>query len=102
MGGGEDAAVPVHNHLGGFLQIPDPAVIAKAFPELVKQIIVAVCQGGNIGEYIQKTGIVPFDSFHTGLLLGSGKEIKVNLPKIKNREEYIAHVYEHYFAAKIF
>ena len=42
------------------------------------------------------------DSFHTGLLLGGGKEIRVNLPKIKNREEYIAHVYEHYFAAKIF
>lgn len=42
------------------------------------------------------------DSFHTGLLLGGGAEIKACLPKIKNRDEYIAHVYERYFAAKIF
>lgn len=42
------------------------------------------------------------DSFHSGLLLGGGTEIKACLPKIKNRAEYIAHVYERYFAAKIF
>ena len=42
------------------------------------------------------------DSFHTGLLLGGSRELKACLPKIKNREEYISHVYEHYFAAKIF
>ncbi|MBQ7895740.1 MAG: nucleoside hydrolase [Oscillospiraceae bacterium] len=42
------------------------------------------------------------DSFHTGLLLAGGKEIRVCLPVIKDREEYIRHVYGRYFAAKVF
>ena len=42
------------------------------------------------------------ETFNTGMLLGKGPEKKAFLPKVKNRADYIAHVYERYFAAKIF
>ena len=42
------------------------------------------------------------DSFHSGLLLANGQPIKACLPKIVDKEKYVEHVYNTYFAAKVF
>ena len=52
---------------------------------------------------LNETEISPHeDSFHTGLLLAEGPALRACLPVIKDREEYIRHVYGRYFSAKVF
>lgn len=42
------------------------------------------------------------ETFNKGMLLGTGPAIRACLPVIKNRAEYVQHVYSRYFAAKVF
>lgn len=52
---------------------------------------------------LNETQISPDEeTFHKGLLIGKGPAVKACLPVIKNRDEYVQHVYSRYFSAKVF
>ena len=54
--------------LGCLFQVPHPAVVAKALPQLVQQLVIAVCQGFYGWQGLQEPGVVALDGLHTGLL----------------------------------
>lgn len=42
------------------------------------------------------------ETFSKGMLIGKGKAVKACLPVIRDRAEYVRHVYSRYFSAKVF
>ena len=52
---------------------------------------------------LNETEISPDEeTFDKGMLVGKGPAVKACLPVIRNRAEYVQHVYSRYFAAKVF
>ena len=61
-------AAPFHRQLGGLLEVPGPAVVAKALPELHQVLLRCGGQGLHRGEGLQKPGVVAQHRRHPGLL----------------------------------
>ena len=53
---------------GGLLQVPGPAVIAQALPQLHQPLLRGGCQSLHRGECLQKAGIIPQHRRYPGLL----------------------------------
>ena len=61
-------AVLVHNLPGRPAQVPGPAVIAQALPQLHQPLLRGGCQSLHRGECLQKAGIIPQHRRYPGLL----------------------------------
>ena len=62
------AAVLLHDLHRRFFQVPRPAVITQALPELEEPILLHLRQGAHIGERLQEAGVILPRGFDPGLL----------------------------------
>ena len=61
-------AAHLHHGFCRLLQVPGPAVIAQALPQLHQPVLRGVCQSLHRGEGCEKPGIIAQHRRHTGLL----------------------------------
>ena len=62
------SAVVLHDGDCRLVHVPDPAVIAEAFPEFQVRVLLGFGEGRHIRQGRKEPGIVVFDRFHPGLL----------------------------------